>query len=422
MHSSLSRLHGQIKIPSSKSHTLRAILFASLATGRSKISHFLPSPDTFAMIKACEAFGAKIEIEGSHLCIDGVAGEPFFHQTEIDAGNSGQVLRFIGAIAGLAHQKIRITGDESIQRKRPVLPLLNGLLQFGCQAYTQFSNHYAPIFIEGPFTKNFASIEGMDSQPVSGLLIARAFAKSSTVLEVTTPGETPWVNLTLDWFKRLGIPFQQHAFTRYELLGHAQIQSFDYQVPGDFSSCAFPLVAAILTNSEIILNNLNIHDAQGDKKIIDILQAMGAQIEIIPETQQVKVKQGAPLKGVDIDVNDIIDAVPILSVVACFAEGSTHLRGAKIAKNKESDRLQAMCSELGKLGAQIEETEEGLKIFQSQLYSGIVYSHHDHRVAMALAVAGLSISEGVHIQETQCITKSFPNFIELMNALGAHIV
>jgi 3-phosphoshikimate 1-carboxyvinyltransferase len=422
MHSSLSRLHGQIQIPSSKSHTLRAILFASLAIGKSKIQFFLPSPDTFAMIKACEAFGAKIKIEGSCLSIQGVAGKPFFHQTEIDAGNSGQVLRFIGAIAGLAHQKIRITGDESIQTKRPVLPLLDGLLQFGCQAYTQFCNDYAPIFIEGPFTKEFATIDGRDSQPVSGLLIARAFANSPTVIEVTMPGETPWVHLTLDWFQRLGIPFKQYGFTRYELLGHAQIQGFDYEVPGDFSSCAFPMVAAILTNSEILLNNLNILDSQGDKKIIDILRAMGAQIEIMAETQQIKVHQSPQLKGLDIDVNDMIDALPILSVVACFAEGSTHLKGAKIAKNKESDRLEAMCSELKKLGAQIQETDEGLKIFQSQLHSGIVNSHHDHRVAMALAVAGLTISKGVYIQETQCIAKSFPNFMEIMNALGAHIV
>jgi len=417
-----SQLQGSIHIPSSKSHTLRAILFASLALGKSRIHNYLLSPDTTAMIKACQSFGAKIEVHPRHLDIEGIDGKPYFTQLEIDAGNSGQVLRFVGAIAGLANQKVCITGDDSIQTKRPVLPLLEGLKQFGCQAYTQFGNAFAPIVIRGPFTQEYAKIIGTDSQPVSGLLIARAFANAKTELEVISPGETPWVNLTLDWFKRLGIHYQQQNFSRYLLNGHAQIKGFEYEVPGDFSSCAFPLVAAILTESELVLNNLDLQDVQGDKKIIEILQSMGANIEILPEKKQVKVHRGGALQGIEIDVNDIIDGIPVLSIVGCFAQGQMLLTGGKIAKNKESDRITVMCQELQKLGADIQAIDDGLIIRQSQLYSGVVESHHDHRVAMALAIAGLTIDGGILINHSECIQKSFPNFIEQMQALGAKIV
>ena len=412
-----SKLHGDITVPSSKSHTMRAILFASLATGVSRITKYLPSPDTQAMIAACRLFGANIMQFPDSLEITGVAGQPCFTDPYIHAGNSGQVLRFIGAIAGLAEQKIVIDGDGS---QRPIGPLIAGLRQFGCQANAD--NNYAPFTVQGKFSNNFARICGMDSQPVSGLLIARAFAKDTTRLEVTNPGEKPWVNLTLDWFERLGIECIQHDFTHFHLPGFAKVLGFNYQVPGDFSSAAFPLVAAILTRSNIMVHNLDMQDIQGDKKIVQILQAMGAEIEIDAVNKQLKVGVSNILQGLEIDVNDIIDAIPILAVLGCFAQGTTRLTGAEIARNKESNRLAVMCHELKKLGANIHELTDGLCIENSTLRTGAVNSHHDHRVAMSLAVAGLAIPCGVNITGSACIDKSFPEFVDKMRAIGANIV
>lgn len=416
-----SFLKGEMNIPASKSHSLRAIVFASLAHGKSTIYHYLHSPDTDAMIKACQAFGAQIQVSENTLEIEGVAGKPFFKNTYIDAGNSGQVLRFIGAIAGLSSQEVVMTGDASIQMNRPVFALMDGLKQYGCQVKYLEANHFAPVQIKGPFQKSFARIDGQDSQPVSGLLIARAFQNDTTILEVLEPGETPWILLTLDWFKRLGIPFVNHDFGRYELKGGAQIKGFNFEVPGDFSSCAFPLVAALITQSEITLNHLDIDDVQGDKLIIEVLKNMGAEIEVIAEQKAIKVKPSPNLKGVTINCNPIIDAIPILAVLACFIKGTTLIHGGSIARKKESDRLHVMFTELKKLGADIEELPDGLKINSSVLHSGVVHSHHDHRVAMAFAIAGLGITEGIEIQADECIAKSFPQFKEKMQGLGAHI-
>jgi 3-phosphoshikimate 1-carboxyvinyltransferase len=416
-----SHLNGVIDIPPSKSHTLRAILFASLAKGISQISNYLISPDTDAMIQACRAFGAEIQKHDERLVIQGVDAKPSFQETFIDAGNSGQVLRFIAAIAGLSKESIQITGDDSIQTSRPVLPILSGLKQYGCQAETVLGNDFAPIQIQGPFKTHYAKIDGQDSQPVSGLLIARAFAQEPSILEVVQPGETPWVNLTLDWLRRLGIEVTHQAFSHYEIKGRAKIKGFEYQVPGDFSSCAFPLVAAVLTQSEIILNHLDTQDVQGDKLILDTLASMGAKFEVLSDTRQIKTYPTLGLIGGVIDMNPMIDAIPILAVVGCFAKGPTTLLGGAIAKNKESNRLAVMAQELRKLGAHIEELPDGLKIYPSHLHSGVVQSHQDHRVAMALAIAGMMIPEGIEIQDDSCISKSFPQFKEKMKALGARI-
>jgi len=416
-----SQLKGIIDIPPSKSHTLRAILFASLAKDISQISNYLISPDTDAMIQACRAFGADIQKQDERLLIQGVDAKPYFKETFIDAGNSGQVLRFIAAIAGLSNQVIQMTGDASIQTSRPVLPILTGLREYGCHAETVLGNDFAPIRVQGPFKAHHAKIDGQDSQPVSGLLIARAFAEEPSILEVLNPGETPWVNLTLDWFKRLGIEVNHQDFCRYEIKGRTKIKGFEYEVPGDFSSCAFPLVAAILTQSEIVLNHLDTQDVQGDKLILEALASMGAKFKVLPEKRQIKTYPSQPLMGSVIDVNPMIDAIPILAVVGCFAQSPTTLFGGAIAKNKESNRLAVMAKELKKLGAHIEELPDGLKIYPSQLYSGVVQSHHDHRVAMALAITGLMIPEGIEIQDDACIGKSFPQFKEKMQALGARI-
>lgn len=412
-----SFIHGEIDIPPSKSHSQRAILFASLAHGKSVIRHVLASPDILAMINACRSFGAQIEVFYSHLEIKGVDGKPYFIDTNIHAGNSGQVLRFIGAVAGLAEQKIFIQGDASIQNQRPVFPLISGLNQLGCIA----SDEGAPLVVQGPFQSNEAIIEGFDSQPVSGLLMARAFAPRPLKLIVEHPGEKPWVELTLDWFKRLGIAYQQKNYEEYHLLGHARVEGFEYDVPGDYSSCAFPLVAALLTQGQLQLNHLDGEDVQGDKRLIEILQKMGAKIEILSKEKKLMVYSSGPLHGLEIDVNDIIDAIPILAVMGCFAKGRTVLKGAHIARFKESDRIAVMCQELKKLGAKIEETEDGLIIEESSLKRGEVFSHHDHRVAMALAVAGLKIPGGISIHETQCIEKSFPHFKDAMRKIGAEI-
>lgn len=418
-----SKLQGSLTVPSSKSHTLRAIVFAALAKGTSKIDRFLPSPDTTAMIEAVRLLGAKVVIESKSLLVTGFAGKPHITEDIIQCGNSGQVLRFIGAIAALNPQYTVLTGDHSIRYNRPVKPLLDGLTQLGAFAVSSRGDNYAPIIIKGPLTKQSATLEGQDSQPVSGLLIASAFAPHPTEIHVTNPGEKPWIDLTLHWFKQLGIEYHMKDYTFYKMKGSSCIDSFNYTVPGDFSTAAFPIAAALLTHSELTLYNIDMEDMQGDKAIIPILEQMGAQFIIDKNNRSLTVKKGPPLKGARIDINDFVDALPILSVIGCFAEGHTEIVNAAIARKKESDRIACMASELKKMGAKLEERPDGLIIHTSKLHQAKLNSYHDHRIALSLSIAALASSGTLDttIYGVECAAKTYPSFYEDFKAIGANI-
>ncbi len=403
-----SKLRSSLKLPPSKSHTLRAILFAALGTGVSRIENFLKSPDTDAMILALTKMGARISVSETMLEIEGIDGKPKTPDDVIDCGNSGQVLRFVGAIAALCPGYTILTGDASIRSNRPALPLLDGLNQLGASAFSSRGNGHAPLLISGPITNNFAEIEGEDSQPVSGLLIVSAFAPHPIRLKVKNPGEKPWVGLTLDWFSWLGIPYKASNFTEYFMEGSAKIDGFDYTVPGDFSSGAFPIVAALITNSELKIEGIDMQDVQGDKAVIPLLEKMGAKFTIDGKT--LFVHKGSSLKGMKIDVNDFIDALPILAVAGCFAKGKTEIVNGAIARKKESDRIASICSELKKMGAKIEETPDGLIVYPSTLCGAEVNSFKDHRIALSLAVAALGAKGQTTIRGAECISKTYPTF------------
>ena len=406
---------GQLTIPPSKSHTLRAILFAALASGTSHIQDYLPSPDSLAMIKAVTLLGARVEINQNCLTVHG--GKLSSPDEVIDCGNSGLVLRFIGAIAALLPHYTILTGDASIRNNRPVKPLLDALTQLGATAISSRGNDRAPMMIKGPITKGTATLDGSDSQPVSGLLIAGALAPHPIDLHVTNPGEKPWVDLTLDWFDRLGIKYQRTGYTHYRVEGNTQLAPFTYRVPGDFSSAAFPIAAALITNSELTLHNVDMNDAQGDKAIISILQQMGARFTV--GDQFLKVEKGCKLKGIKIDINDFIDALPILSVIGCFAEGTTELYNGAMARNKESDRIFSIARELRKMGANIEERLDGVIIHHSSLHGAELESHSDHRILFSLSVAALAANGHTTIFGIECGAKTIPNFYEDFLSIGA---
>lgn len=409
----MAKLQGSLTIPSSKSHTLRAILFGAMAHGRSHIKRYLPSPDTIAMVSAVRQLGAEVQITDDELVIHG--GNLHASSDVIQCGNSGQVFRFLGALSGLFHSNTILTGDHSIQKIRPVQPLLDGLNQLGAIA----TSTGEAIMIKGPFKNHTATIDGEDSQPVSGLLIASAFAPHPIEIHVTSPGEKPWIDLTLDWLKRLGIAYERKDYSYYRLQGNARIAPFSYTVPGDFSTAAFPIAAALLTDSELTLHNLDMEDCQGDKRLIPLLEQMGARFSV--EQTKIIVHRGITLKGMKIDINDCIDALPILAVIGCFAEGTTEIVGGAIARKKESDRISAIATELKKMGADIEEKPDGLVIRRSPLHGATLHTYNDHRIALALSIATLAASSPSTILNRECIQKTYPTFFEDFRKIGAQI-
>lgn len=420
-HVTPSTLKGKITIPPSKSHTLRAVLFGLMGKGKTHVRNYLHSPDTLAMVEAISLLGAGVTVDQEKIVIDGIDGEIKSAENVIESGNSGQVLRFIGALAGLSPTYTVITGDHSIRHNRPVKPLLDALRQLGATADAMRLDGYAPIIIKGPMQPGRATLPGEDSQPVSGMLIATSFLKGVSEIIVDNPGEKPWIDLTLSWMDRLNLKVDHDNYTRYTVHGYGSYEGFDYTVPGDFSSAAFPIAAALITNSELTLNHIDMSDCQGDKKLIDVLVAMGAQISIDPKAKQLTVKRGSVLKGMQLDINDYIDAITILAVIGCYAEGTTQIVNASVARKKESDRIQSICTELKKMGANIEETPDGLIVSHSPLRGAHLQSYSDHRIAMSLAVAALGAQGESVIDNVACVAKTFPTFARDLGQLGASI-
>jgi 3-phosphoshikimate 1-carboxyvinyltransferase len=410
-----SKLSGVLTPPPSKSHTHRALLFAMLGQGKSRIENPLLSSDTKAMMRAISLFGAKIDRWGTTLEVEGGFGPC---REMIDSENSGQILRFLGAMGALLPTYTFITGDASIRSLRPLSPLLGALEELGAFAKSTLGNGFAPMIVKGPIRPGICHLNGEDSQPVSALLMACSFLDGSTEIVVENPGETPWIDLTLNWLRRLGATVEHRDYRSYFVKGGLSYSGFQYRVPADFSSAAFPIAAALVTQSELTIEGLDPTDCQGDKELIEILRTMGANLHWSDTTLTVFP---SALHGISIDLNRCVDALPILAVLGSFASGTTTLYNAAIARKKESDRIRSICQELQKMGATIEEKADGLIVQESSLQGAPLQGHQDHRIALSLIVAALGAQGSSRIEGAQCLSKTYPTFVEDMKHLGATI-
>jgi 3-phosphoshikimate 1-carboxyvinyltransferase len=407
-------LKGTVNIPPSKSHTHRALIFAAFADGESVVENLLLSPDTYALIEALRQLRATIRIESGTAYVQGIGGAISQTDRPLHMGNSGIALRFLTALSALSSSPIEITGDESICHQRPMLPLVEALTALG--AVVESNKGYAPIKIHGPITQKTVSIEGQDSQFVSALLILSSFLKRTIEIHVTNPGEKPWVDLTLHWLSKLHVPYERDGYERYTIKGTTIPKGFKVTIPGDFSTAAFPLAAALITRSPLSLSGLNFSDSQGDKRIFEIAEEMGAVIKY--GEKSVMIHPPDVLKGVNVDINDCVDVLPILSVIACYATTPSSIRGAAITRTKECDRIDCIVKELNRMGGELKPHPDGVDIEPKVLRGGEASSHGDHRLAMALSIAGLGATGATVVDDIECIAKTYPQFIEDFQSLG----
>jgi 3-phosphoshikimate 1-carboxyvinyltransferase len=396
-------------------------LFASLAKGKSKILNFLKSDDVFAFIEGCKKFKAKILIKKNNLEIIGTNKKVLLRQNDkIDIKNSGLGLRLLTSIYALSDKNIQITGDRSVRTNRSIKSLIESLIKLG--ADIKSNSGFAPLKIKGPFFAGKIKIDGEDSQYLSSLLIASAFLKDKMIIDVENLKEKPWVEMTLSWLDKFKIHYENKNFKKFIVYPLKKIKSFEYVVPSDFSSILFLIVAALITNSEIIIKDIIFDDYQKDQKTIDIFKRFGANIQI-NKNQKIIIVKKSFLKGSGIvDMDDFIDSVPVLAVFGCFNDGKIILQNAKSARKKESNRLYAITNELKKMDAKIAETEDGLIIEKSNLKPAVVNSHKDHRIAMALCIAALGVSKVSTIEDVICINKTYPEFKQHLKTLGAMIL
>ncbi len=417
--SSQSELTGQVRMPGSKSHTIRAVAFASLAGGKSVIRQPLDSLDAQSAVGCFRALGATIDIKSHDLWeIQGVSGRPQVPDNVIDVGNSGTSLRLaLGAASLVEKGAVVFTGDEQI-RRRPAGPLLKSLNDLGAKARSTRDNNLAPYVVEGRLSGGTTDMEAISSQYLSSLLINCPLASDTSEIVLTLLNEQPYVEMTLAWLDRLGIKYLNDSFKRFTVPGGQKYSGFECAVPADFSSATFFLCAAALAGKDVRLLGLDMNDTQGDKAVIDYLRQMGAVIDV---TSEAIVVSKAKLHGVEVDLNATPDALPAMAVTACFAEGRTRLHNVPQARIKETDRIAVMNAELTKLGARIREFPDGLEIEGGGLHGGTVDGHGDHRVVMAMAVAGLVTDEPVTILGSEAAAVTFPTFNHLMRDLGAKV-
>jgi len=423
---SRNKLKGTIRLPGDKSISHRAVMLGSLAQGKIEVEGFLAAEDCLNTMRAFQSMGIEIKQDNNHLVIHGQGLHGLKKPKEIiDVGNSGTTIRLILGILSAQEFNSRITGDESI-RRRPMKRVIEPLTQMGAKIVAQKEN-FAPLQIYG----------NPNLLPIRYLLpIASAQVKSAILLAgLFTSGVTSVIE---------PMPTRDHTERMLNFLG-AQIIKDDLiisitggvplrgnrkiEIAADISSAAFFIAAACLVEkAEIILLNVGVNPTRIG--IIDVLAKMGANIEL--KNQRMLsgepvadiVVKSSKLKGTSISgaiIPRVIDEIPILTVVACLAEGRTEIREAKELRVKETDRIKSMATELNKMGAKVIEVEDGLVIDGVKSLKGAeVESYGDHRTAMSLAIAGLVAEDETKINNVACIHTSFPEFEEILNSLSNH--
>ncbi|MFP3903008.1 MAG: 3-phosphoshikimate 1-carboxyvinyltransferase [Armatimonadota bacterium] len=412
-----SKLSGEAAMPASKSHTIRGVIIGGLSDGECRLVEPLRSADTAAAVEVMRAFGAEITDDGADMIVSGVSGDLRTPAGPVDVGNSGTTLYIACVTAALADGTVTLTGDEQIQA-RPVQPLVEAINSLGGHARTIRGNGCAPVEISGPMTGGRVEIECPTSQYLTALLINCPLAAGDTHIEVPLLHERPYVQMTLDWLNRASIEYDNDGLTQFDIPGGQHYPAFERKIPADFSSATFFMAAAAVTGSEITLTGLDMHDPQGDRAVVDMLRKMGVEIDIDGLRMVVR---GGDLQGAELDLNATPDALPAMAAVACNADGETLLGNVPQARLKETDRIAVMARELSKMGADVRELEDGLVVHGSRLHGVSVDGHGDHRVVMALAVAGLGCEGVTEISTAEAVNITVPNFVELMSRLGASI-
>lgn len=407
-------LAGSVTIPGSKSHTIRGLVIASLAEGKSILKNPLRSADTLSAVSGCASLGAMIDASGSSSwIIDGVSGKPSYPKKPLDLGNSGTSMNLLISVASLLSKPVTLTGDASLQ-KRPVGPLLDALSMLGVSSAS--SHGMPPVTVHGPLRGGKTKVIAKSSQYVTSLLLACPLAEDDTEITVLDPCEIPYIKMTLSWLDSQGISYKRDGVSKFWIRGRQSYNASEKMIPADWSSAAFPLVASALLNSPIAIRGLDASDTQGDKKILAYLKKAGAKVTENGSTFYVESHN---LKGAELDLNETPDALPAISVLACGLDGATKITNVAHARIKETDRISVMACELGKMKAKVKETEDGLLIEKSELVGCEVDGHHDHRVVMALAVAGLFAKGTTTITSSESISVTFPGFIDMMRSVGA---
>jgi len=421
------QLNGTIRVPGDKSISHRSIMLGSLAEGTTEVSGFLQGEDSLATLNAFRQMGVQIEgpSDEGRVTVHGVGMDGLQPSDQaLDLGNSGTSMRLLsGLLSGQAFD-VTLEGDESLSG-RPMRRVTDPLAEMGAIIETE-ADGTAPLKIRGgaPLKGFHYEMPMASAQVKSCLLLAGLYAEGETC--VTEPAPTR--DHTERMFNGFGVAVTRSG-DKICLQGGGKLQAAEVDVPADISSTAFFLVgASIASGSDLTLEHVGINPTRIG--VINILRAMGANIEVLNErvsggepVADLRV-QSAALHGIEIPVDQVplaIDEFPALFVAAACAEGETTLRGAEELRVKESDRIQVMADGLTTLGIDAKPTADGIVIQGGTMGGGTVYSHHDHRISMSFAMAALCATAPIEIEGCDNVNTSFPGFSDLAARVGLNI-
>jgi len=444
-----------VRVPGSKSITNRALILAALTASYATdtvLEGALQSEDTEVMIESLRRLGFLItpNWNAAQICVRklktpcGKIGGLFAGMIPTDIGdligrvipadsadlfvaNSGTSMRFLTALVAAGNGRYRLDGVPRM-RERPIEDLLDALRQLGAHAISENGDGCPPVLVESRgLSGGSVRIKGnISSQFLSGLMMAASRARGDITIDVEGPlVSVPYARMTLHMMRDFGVQCREDPPGRFLVLAITPEPLARYTIEPDASAASYFFGAAAITGGSITVLGLPsslasvppkaapIIRLQGDVRFAEVLEQMGCRVE--HDVDAITV-HGGPLHGIDIDMNDISDTVMTLGAVACFAEGPTTIRNVAHIRHKETDRLSALATELRRIGATVDERPDGLTITPAPLHGAVVQTYNDHRMAMSLALVGLTIP-GIVINEPACVAKTYPRFFDDLERL-----
>jgi 3-phosphoshikimate 1-carboxyvinyltransferase len=406
-----SRLAASITPPGSKSITNRAMLLAAMAQGRSIVDDSLMSDDTERMATALQTLGFDIVVTNSdrRIAVTGNGGAIPVKEASLDAGNAGTAMRFLAGFLTLGRGRYRLDGSARM-RERPLGSLLDAMRQLGLAVSSELGHGCPPVVIDTSMTEFIGGKVTLDaslsSQFASALLMPSPLWRDGLRLRLIGDTARPFIEMTLKLMSHWGA--QSSVSEDFIIVpGGQRYQAQEFHVEADASAASYFAAAAATVGGAVTIHGLRKDSVQGDLGFLAILERMGARIEW--RADGVEIIGTGELRGVDIAMNDMPDVVPTLAAIAPLASSPTRIRGVGFIRHHESDRIHALATELRRLGATVEEFDDGLGIAPSKLHSESIETYDDHRIAMAFAITGLRVA-GVRIKNPGCVAKTYPDF------------
>jgi 3-phosphoshikimate 1-carboxyvinyltransferase len=410
-------LNVTVRVPGSKSLTNRALLIAALTNGTTKLTNALFSDDSRYFAKALQTLGFDVHLdEANHeMTVTGFGGKIPARKAELFIGNAGTAARFLSAFLTLGNGEYILDGDPRM-RERPIGDLIDALHQLGVEMESTNNCPPVEIFAKGLPGGKTKIAGNISSQFLSALLMVAPYARSPIEIELTTDlNSKPYVDMTISIMKDFGVEITRDEYSRFTIHPALYLPIPNYPIESDASAASYFFAASAICSGTVRVENISRNSVQGDIGFLDVLQQMGCSIT---ETDNCILVTGtSELHGVNVDMRDIPDTAQTLAAVAPFASSPTHIRGIASARVKETDRVSATCTELKRLGVQVDEQEDGMTIYPTiNLQPANIQTYNDHRMAMAFSLIGLRF-DGVTIENPACVSKTFPNFFDVLETL-----